>query len=254
MDSHSRIQELLLLITMTVLFPSLGLAREASEIPKVITTLTGHEETILGLAFSPRDTILVSGDHKGHVFIWDWKTGKTQQRLKLSEKGITHISFSPDGQHFAAAGNGPEVNINHVDSGKKVAHHELGSGSGTSSFVFGGIESPVLILDNRGSLTIWDCKEDNSVVWDKHRLRPVAALAPNGKTIVTAWPVQRSDNTEVLLLDIENGHSLMVFSRGVSHWPAYQFSMDSTRFALWGRERGKKQPSIRILNAKTGIV
>jgi WD40 repeat protein len=73
-------------------------------------TLTGHKDTVYGVAFSPDGTRLASADKKGTVRVWDVspKQGKDlRDRLRLTLQGhqgrACCVAVSPDGKYIASA-------------------------------------------------------------------------------------------------------------------------------------------------------
>lgn len=58
---------------------------------------TGHNVAGNGidLDISPDGKILVSGDSKGFVYFWDWKTCKVVKKLKVGDKVISCVKFHP---------------------------------------------------------------------------------------------------------------------------------------------------------------
>jgi WD40 repeat protein len=58
---------------------------------------------IRSLAFSPDNSILVSGGDQGYLSRWDLSTGKELERLQTQFGLLFHIGFSPDGKILASA-------------------------------------------------------------------------------------------------------------------------------------------------------
>ncbi|KAH3674409.1 hypothetical protein WICMUC_003246 [Wickerhamomyces mucosus] len=48
----------------------------------------------IGIDFSPDGKNLVSGDSKGNVFFWDWKTTKLVKKIKVSDRAITQVVWN----------------------------------------------------------------------------------------------------------------------------------------------------------------
>lgn len=65
------------------------------EVHEAAKVLTGHRDWVLGLAMNADNSVLVSGDDKGEVIVWDRAAGKEQRRWKV--KGWAWaVALSPD--------------------------------------------------------------------------------------------------------------------------------------------------------------
>ena len=70
-------------------------------------TLTGHSDMATTVAFSPNGKLLASGSQDHTAQIWDANTGKVLHVLSPDpSEGVIAVSFSPDGNRLATAGNG----------------------------------------------------------------------------------------------------------------------------------------------------
>jgi len=66
-------------------------------------TLTGHEDTVSSVAFSPDACILASGSMDRTVKFWDTETGEITRNL-VRHVRVHSVAFSPDGQIVASGG------------------------------------------------------------------------------------------------------------------------------------------------------
>ena len=67
------------------------------------TTLVGHSEIILSLAFSPDGQTLVSGSQDYSIKVWDVSSGH-EKSTKVGHTGpIYAVVFTPDGKTLASA-------------------------------------------------------------------------------------------------------------------------------------------------------
>jgi WD40 repeat protein len=75
------------------------------EVPsgRLLRTFTGHDDSVVALAFSPDRRTLASGAFDGRVIIWDFVTGDELRRLEGHEKDISSVAYSPDGRLLATA-------------------------------------------------------------------------------------------------------------------------------------------------------
>ncbi len=65
-------------------------------------TLTGHDDDVNGVAFSPDGEMLASGSNDGTIKLWDVATGTQSQTLTGSSELVDSIAISPDGKLLAS--------------------------------------------------------------------------------------------------------------------------------------------------------
>lgn len=98
-----------------------------------VTTLTGHTEGVRGLVWISQNSGFLASYSQDQVRIWDaiaetnlhvYEGFFSSSSNSKSCYGMSHISFSPDGQFFAAAGRFQNVKVIKVSTGKIVAECE----------------------------------------------------------------------------------------------------------------------------------
>ncbi|MBN2391537.1 MAG: hypothetical protein JXR84_12500 [Anaerolineae bacterium] len=65
-----------------------------------LTTLSGHETRVRGMAYSPDSVHLASADDEGRTRIWDVRTGETVRELAPVGGTVWNLTYSPDGQYL----------------------------------------------------------------------------------------------------------------------------------------------------------
>ena len=80
-----------------------------------VTTLAGHEDWVLKVAFSPGGEMIASKSKDDAVKLWDARSGVLMRTLE----GIYDVEFSPDGQ-WMAGGTADTVKIWNLESGRLV--------------------------------------------------------------------------------------------------------------------------------------
>lgn len=90
--------------------------------PAVLHILVGHTDAISFLAWSPDDTMLLTGGHNvddGTVRIWHTSTGAALRTIH-TPKGVSACAWAPDGRCFAVGGVHECVSLWSTDKSEKM--------------------------------------------------------------------------------------------------------------------------------------
>ena len=87
--------------TLTILYQPLAVFKVQS-ISRCTSSLTGHTEAILSVAFSPDGTQLATGSGDTTVRIWDLNTETPQFTCQGHKNWVQIVSWSPDCQILAS--------------------------------------------------------------------------------------------------------------------------------------------------------
>ena len=122
-----------------------------------ISTLKGHTDMVVTLAFSPDGKTLVSGSKDKTLRIWNTNTGGMLRKLAGHSKGINIVAFSKDGKMIASGGEDTTVRLWDAKTGRFMP---------TLSHYFWGIEGVAFSPDGKtvvggdsSSILFWDWKK-----------------------------------------------------------------------------------------------
>ncbi len=160
--------------------------------------LTGLQDYILALSFSPDGKTLAASDAKGGLQLWDVATGKVRRTLTGHRDFIGSLAFSPDGQLLYGGCRDRQIRAWDVATGQ-VARHFKTYASSASQMVLSPNGTLLVSANDEGAVTLWDTASGKILL----ELAPVgdretpAAFSRDGKTlaiqsdhIVTFWDLQ----------------------------------------------------------------
>jgi len=179
-------------------------------------SLSGHEDIVHSLAFSPDGKTAASGGADKTVRIWNLADGKQLRSISAHAASVYCVDYSPDGNQLASGGLDSEMKVWNAADGAEVKKLEVGqdgvfcvsfldgdhllSGgpdktirkwniqagkavqtfSGHRGWVMGLSRVPgkarVISLDHGGNLLVWDFAKDETLFQRKFRA-PVHGLA-----------------------------------------------------------------------------
>jgi len=85
---------------------------------RLLMTLTGHENEINSVSYSPDGQLLVSGSKDGTVRIWNTRTGEeTMSPLRSGDGNVLSVAFAPNGFRIASGTSSGVVHVWEVSTG-----------------------------------------------------------------------------------------------------------------------------------------
>ena len=124
--------------------------------------LKGHANVVLGLAFSPDGSRLISGSGDSTAILWD--TGiragarvaepKLLHRLEGHKDDIYAVGFSPDGSRAVTGSYDHDLRLWRVADGKEIAHM-TGHGDKVRSLAVAP-DGTIASGDWSGEIRLWD--------------------------------------------------------------------------------------------------
>lgn len=153
-------------------------------------TLSGHGDTIFGLAFSPQEPLLASASRDETVRLWDFQSRSELRVLSAHTNRLTSVAFSPDGQMLASGATDHSVRLWRVNTGKQLAVLKHLDEIGSVDFSQDG--RWLAVGDRNRSIRLWRVEPDGSVreaeefspQWEAHqgRIKSLRFL-PDGRLI-----------------------------------------------------------------------
>jgi WD40 repeat protein len=88
-------------------------------VPSLPDTLSGHQELVTSLAFSPDGRMLASASYDNTVILWKMPEGLPVKTLTHNDR-IRAVAFSPNGRTLAAGGNDRNLYLWNVETGNRI--------------------------------------------------------------------------------------------------------------------------------------
>ncbi len=86
------------------------------ETGREISNITGHNDEVYAVAFSPDGKKLASGSYDGNLKIWQVDTGEELNHITIGEGAIYCVAYSPDGKILATANGDKTVTLVNLES------------------------------------------------------------------------------------------------------------------------------------------
>jgi|GEM_PF-1024351 len=213
---------------------------------KKLTTLEGHTEVILSVAYSPDGKLLASCGMDKTVRLWDTQTGKEVKKVEGSQAEFYSVAFSPDSK-LLATGSGSEdhtVTIWNIEAGETVHSFELEEGESIFSVAFSPDGKLIAAGGSNNKIHIWSLETGELLKTLEQHTDSVSSVAfsPNGNLLASA-----SMDKTVLLWNPQMGEVVRKLEENTEPKTEIKFSPDGSLLATAGN--GK---TIRIWEVESG--
>ena len=180
-----------------------------------LTVLEGFNKSIYSIAYSPDDSILVTGSEDAIARIWDSKNGKLLHVLKGHDDVIEAVAFSPGGERIATGSGDKTVRIWNAQDGKNLAVLK-GHEDEINSLVFDTTGDRLVTTSFDKTARIWNLADgrETAMLVSQDDFLENAIFSPDGKQAATI-----TENLKVRIWDATNGKLLKTIE---DHLPPLQ--------------------------------
>ena len=191
-----------------------------------------HQDLVVGAAFSPDGTLILTASADKTAKLWDASSGKLIASFNHQDE-LKDAAFSPDGTQILTAGVDKTAKLWDAASAKLIASFEHQGTVNAAAFSPDGAR--ILTASADHSAKLWDAASGNLIASFEHQDEVnTAAFSPDGARILTAsW-----DKT-AKLWDASSGKLIGSFAHedGVNH---AAFSPDGTRILTASADKTAK--------------
>jgi WD40 repeat protein len=202
---------------------------------------------IRSLAFSPDDSVLVTGGDQGYLSRWNLATGEELPRLQTQFGLLFGIAFSPDGSRLASACGDGTVQLWDYASGEPLALLQ-GHAYGAWSAAWNSDGDRLATSAGDGMIKIWDPEAGTLLREKAATFTKIDALqfSPDDTQLVAVSIGERA-----MILDAQSLAEIRVFSdmlggiRSTAFFPAGDWaalSVENGMTYLWNFSKGEVFP------------
>ena len=203
---------------------------------KLIKTLTGHRDAVVGVSFSPYGKMLASASADNTVKLWDTSTGKEIKILTGHTEGVGWVSFSPDGKMLTSASKDKTVKLWDTSTGE-----EIKTLTGHTEGVWGVSFSPngkmLASASDDKMVKLWDTSTKKEIKTLPGHTKGVkwVSFSPDGKILASA-----SDDKTVKLWDTSTKKEIKTLYGHTDEVWGVSFSPDGTMLASASKDKTVK--------------
>jgi WD40 repeat protein len=201
--------------------------------PPLKTTLTGHDDSVLSVAWSPDGNRLASSSVDQTITIWDVSNGQALTTLQGHTASVLSVAWSPDGNRLASGSLDQRVIIWDVASGQALTTLQGHTASVLSvawspdgnRLASGSLDGTVIIWDVASGQALTTLQGHTASVWS-------VAWSPDGNRLASG-----SVDQTVMIWDIASGRALTTLRGHSASVSSVAWSPDGSQLASGSSDR-----------------
>ncbi len=200
-------------------------------------TLPDPEAVVTAAAHAPLRNLIACADSKGHLYVWDMRSGDITHTLPLEgdwdDAHINRLIFSQDGKHLVSVPNssGTMATLWDIDTGKEIPGFR---DKPVDAVAFSPCGHKIACCMGR-KIRLWDVNSCRTFLTLPHDPYPNAlAFSPCGKYLASGVWWNRSVETEkvpIRLWEVATGENIATFWGHPTDVQDLAFSPDGTLLA-----------------------
>lgn len=162
-----------------------------------VSSLTGHDGAVAGLAFHPHEDLLASVGHDQTLRLWDVEAGTCVRVLREQDPELASltdamedVTFSPDGTRIATGARDSSVELWDTASGRLVSTLRHTGPCWVYAVLFDREGRRLVSAASGGRIRIWD--SDTASDWQALRLQ-AQRLRERATPVVDRWTEEAGD-------------------------------------------------------------